>query len=73
MKKTTRQYTSEVVVFHTSLPFGTVITRLDKAINKEGSQTFLTRFIEKVKQKEDFGALIKDNLGEHGFLCVGSL
>jgi hypothetical protein len=67
MKKTIRPFTAQLVTFTSSLPFATVIERLDAAINKAGAKQFLARFYG-VKEKDELQGLVDECIGESGFM-----
>lgn len=71
MSKTLTPLTVQLVKFHTSLPFEDVISRLEKETNK-AENTGIVQHIRGAKDQSELEALIRKNVGEIGFLYVGS-
>jgi ABC-type sugar transport system substrate-binding protein len=67
--KTIRPFTAQLVNYDTNLPYATVISRLDAAINKTGCVNFLTDF-HNSKTKKEQTDLISGILQGRNFLCV---
>jgi len=71
MSKTVIPFTAKLVKFDTAVPFAEVISRLNIAVNKEGSGN-ITERLKLVHTQDEFTALINDTIGDSGFLCVPS-
>ena len=62
-------FTAKLVKFDTTVPFAEVRSRLDIAVNKEGSENIMAKF-KSANNQNEFTALINDTTGDSGFLCV---
>ena len=71
MPKTVIPFTAKLVKFDTDVPFAEVISRLNIAVNKEGSRNIMAR-LKLVNTQDEFTAVINDAIGNSGFLCVQS-
>ena len=69
MSKTVIPLTAKLVNFDTDLPFAEVISRLNFAVNKEGSENIMARF-KSINTQDEFATVINDTIGDSGFLCV---
>lgn len=69
MPKTVVSFTAKLVKFDTDVPFAEVISRLDIALNKEGSGNIMAK-LKLVNTQDEFTAVINDTIGDSGFLCV---
>jgi hypothetical protein len=69
MHQTVTHLAVQLVKFHTSLLFEQVISRFDKEINKAGNCDTMPR-IKAAKDQSELEALVRENLGESGFLYV---
>ncbi|KAF8812386.1 hypothetical protein BYT27DRAFT_7182820 [Phlegmacium glaucopus] len=67
MSKTVVPFTAKLVKFDTAVPFAEVISRLDIAVNKEGSGNIREK-LKLVNTQDEFTALINDTIGNSGFL-----
>ena len=62
-------FTAKLVKFDTDVPFEEVISRLNIAVNKEGSGNILAR-LKSVNSQDELTTVINDTIGDSGFLCV---
>jgi len=67
MPKTVVSFTAKLVKFDTDVPVAEVISRLDIALNKEGSGNIMAR-LKLVNTQDEFTAVINDTIGDSGFL-----
>jgi len=67
MSKTVIPFTAKLIKFDTAVPFAQVISRLNIAVNKEGSGNIMAK-IKLVDTQDEFSAVINDTIGDSGFL-----
>jgi hypothetical protein len=71
MSKTVIPFTAKLVKFDTDVPFAEVISRLNIAVNKEGSGNIMAK-LKLINTQDEFTTVINDTIGDSGFLCVQS-
>lgn len=69
MSKTVIPFTAKLVKFDTAVPFADVISRLNIAVNKEGSRNIMAR-LKLVNTQDEFTAVINSTIGDSEFLYV---
>lgn len=67
MSKTVIPFTAKLVKFDTDVPFAEVISRLNIAVNKEGSANIMAR-LKSINSQDEFTTVINDTVGDSGFL-----
>lgn len=69
MSKIIIPFTAKLVKFDTAVPFTEVVSRLNIAVNKEGSGNFMAR-LKLVDTQDEFTSVINNTIGDSGFLYV---
>ncbi len=67
MKKTTTNFSAQLVTLETSVPFTEVVARLDSAVNKEGSNQIISR-LRNASTRDELEKIVNDIRGESDFL-----
>jgi predicted CopG family antitoxin len=67
MKKTTTKFSAQLVTFETSVPFSEFITRLDNALNKEGSSQIISQ-LKGANSREQIEKIVNGIRGQSDFL-----
>lgn len=69
MSKTVIPFTAKLVKFDTDVPFAEVISRLNTAVNKEGSENIMAR-LKSTNTQDELTTVVNDTIGDSDFLCV---
>ncbi|KIL70113.1 hypothetical protein M378DRAFT_67951 [Amanita muscaria Koide BX008] len=72
MSKTITTFSAKLVTLETSLPFSDVLTRLDKAINKDGSKELIPK-MRYATSKDEIEALVNGIRGDGDFLYFSEI
>jgi len=67
MPKTVVPFTAKSVKFDTDVPFAEVISRLNIAVNKEGSGNIMAR-LKLIYTQDEFTAVVNNTIGDSEFL-----
>lgn len=67
MKKTTTIFSAQLVTFETSVPFAEFVARLDRAVNKEGSDQIISK-LKGADSREKLEKIVNDIRGGNDFL-----
>jgi hypothetical protein len=69
MSKSVIPFTAKLVKFDTDVPFAEVISRLNIAVNKEGSENIVAR-LRSTNTQDELTTVVNDTVGDSDFLCV---
>ncbi|KAF8741111.1 hypothetical protein AX14_005714 [Amanita brunnescens Koide BX004] len=72
MKKTTTIFSAQLVTFETSVPFAEFVARLDRAVNKEGSDQIISK-LKGADSREKLEKIVNDIRGGNDFLYFSEL
>lgn len=69
MSKSVIPFTAKLVKFDTEVPFAEVISRLNSAVNKDGSGNIVAR-LKSTNTQNELTTVVNDTIGDSDFLCV---
>ena len=69
MSKSVIPFTAKLVKFDTEVPFAEVISRLNSAVNKNGSGNIMAR-LKSTNTQDELSTVVNDTTGDSDFLCV---